>query len=217
MLDLADVSRYWWVMLIRGIFAVIFGLIALFAPALALTTLVLMFGIYALIDGIGSIGYALMNRQRQRWWLGLITGIISVLAGLVAFLLPILTGLTLLLVIGFWAIFIGIAQIVAAIQLRKEIEGEFWLGLAGLMAILFGGYIIIAPAGGALALAWLIGLFAILYGGALIALSLRLRRIGRSIRERPTPTGERLPSDDVQTGAQTGAQQSRQSPLTGPT
>lgn len=213
MLDLADVSRYWWVMLIRGIFAVIFGLIALFAPALALTTLVLVFGIYALVDGIGSIGYALMNRQRQRWWLGLITGIISVLAGIVAFLLPILTGLTLLLVIGFWAIFIGIAQIVAAIQLRKEIEGEFWLGLAGLMAILFGGYIIIAPAGGALALAWAIGLFAILYGGTLIALSLRLRSIGRSIRERPTPTGERTPSDDVQTDAQ----QSRQSPLTGST
>lgn len=175
MQTLSELSRYWWVLLLRGVLAVIFGLIALFAPGLALASLVLVFGFYAIADGISSIGYAWMHRQRDRWWVGLITGIISIIAGIVAIILPSLAGLTLLTVIAIWAIFLGVSQIIAAIQLRKEIEGEIWMGLSGLLAVIFGVSVILFPAGGALAIASIIGIFAIMYGVFLSILAFRLR------------------------------------------
>lgn len=179
---MTNIIRNWWIWAVRGVFAIIFGAIAILFPALALQTLILVFGAYALVDGGFTIYHALTNRN-DNWVWHLVEGIVSVLAGIAAFMLPILTGLTLLLVIAFWAIVTGVMQVVAAWRLRKEIENEFWLGLAGVSSIIFGTYILFDPLGGALATAWLIGIYSIAFGTMLIGLALRFRAMDANANE----------------------------------
>lgn len=168
------VTNSWWFWAIRGVFAIIFGVLAMVFPGDALQALVYIFGAYALIDGVVTVYNAVANRVTNWGW-QLVEGIISIIAGLVAFFLPVLTGLTILLIIGFWAVATGIMQMIAAWRLRKEIENEIWLGLAGLMSVIFGVYIFINPLAGALVTAMIIGIYSILFGIFLIALAVRFR------------------------------------------
>ena len=173
---LAPISKHWWVFLIRGIFSILFGLAALLWPGLTLVTLVLVFGVYAIVDGVGAIFTAFNRRNTdERWWLGLLEGIISVIAGVGALIVPGIATLTLLFVIAIWAVLTGIMQIVTAIRLRQEIENELWLGLSGLVSLIFGVYVFLFPGAGALAVASLIGLYALIFGAFFIAFALRLR------------------------------------------
>ena len=168
----------WWVLL-RGILAVLFGILALVFPGLTLTTLVLLFGIYAIIDGAATIYMAFRSRtSNTRWWVLLVEGIIAVIAGIAAFVYPGMTVFVLLYVIAFSAILTGIMEIIAAIQLREQIKGEFWLGLGGVISILAGIALILFPGAGALTVAWLIGIYAILFGVMLILLFFRLNSGG---------------------------------------
>lgn len=176
-------SKYWWVVLLRGILSILFGLAVWFFPELTLATMVIVFGAYALVDGIATIFYSWSSRSTDKDWTGhLIEGILGVLFGIVVLTWPELatltTGLTLLVVIAIWAVATGIMQIVAAIRLRKEIENEFWLGLSGLISVIFGLYIFRFPVGGALAIAWLIGIYAVAFGVMFIVLAVRLRNMG---------------------------------------
>jgi uncharacterized membrane protein HdeD (DUF308 family) len=168
----------WWLLLLRGVAAIAFGILAFIWPGLTLLTLALLWGAYALVDGILALGAAIFGKASHmapRWWLALV-GIVSLLAGVLAFVWPVLTAEILLLFIASWAIVTGILQIWGAIQLRKEIEGEWLLILSGLLAIAFGVILIVQPGAGALAVVWMIGLFAILVGCDYIALSLQLRK-----------------------------------------
>lgn len=169
-------ANSWWFWAIRGVFAIIFGVLAMLFPGDALQALVYIFGAYALIDGAMTIYNSIANRATNWGW-HMVEGIVNILAGLAAFFLPLLTGLTLLLVIGFWAVVTGFMQIVAAWRLRKEIDNEVWLGLAGLMSVIFGIYIFINPLAGALATAMIIGIYSILFGIFLLALAMRFRGI----------------------------------------
>jgi len=174
MLD--TLSRNWWMLVARGAFAILFGVLAILMPGLTLTALVLLFGAYALIDGGITLYSTLTGRNdNQQWWLGLLEGGIGVIAGIVTFVWPGITGLALLYVIAFWAIMTGVFEIMAAWQLRKEIANEILLGISGLLSVVFGGLLLAFPGSGALAVAWLIGFYAILFGGTLIALGFRLR------------------------------------------
>jgi len=171
-------QRQWWMPLIRGIFAIIFGALALIYPGLTLTALIYVFAAYAIADGGITLYQALSGRDGNRHWgWGIAEGLVSLIAGIGALIAPWIAGLTLLFIIGFWAIFTGIAQIVMAFRMRAEIENEFWLGLAGVASVIFGGFVVFDPLGGALATAWLIGIYSLLFGAALIALSLRLRSL----------------------------------------
>jgi uncharacterized membrane protein HdeD (DUF308 family) len=170
-------AENWWLLLLRGIAAIIFGILAFFWPGVTLLTLVFLWGAYAIVDGVFSLWAAISGRDSMtpRWWLAVV-GIAGIVAGLLAFSWPGLTAGILLLFIAGWAIVIGALEIWGAIQLRKEIEGEFWLILSGLLSIAFGLIVIGQPGVGALAVVWLIAGYAVLFGCSLIALALRLRQ-----------------------------------------
>jgi uncharacterized membrane protein HdeD (DUF308 family) len=175
---LRSIAEHWWLTLLRGIAAVVFGILSLVWPGISALSLVLLWGIYAFADGIFSLGAGIMGAggatTGQRWWLAL-TGVVGILAGLVAFFAPVLTGGILLIFIAIWAIAIGVMAIIGAVQLRKEIENEWLLILSGAIAILFGVLMFAQPAAGALAVVWMIATFAIIFGANLIWLAFKLR------------------------------------------
>ena len=170
-------ARHWWAIALRGAAAIIFGILAFVMPGVTLAVLVLLFGAYALVDGVFNVIAALSGRSgEQSWWWLLIEGLVSVAAGLVTFFMPGLTALTLVYVIAAWAIITGVLEIVAAVRLRKVISNEWWLVLSGVLSIVFGGVIAAYPGAGALALVFWIGAYAVVFGVFLVALAFRLRR-----------------------------------------
>ena len=170
-------AKYWWAIALRGAAGILFGILAFAMPVLTLAVLVLMFGAYALVDGIFNVVAAVSGRSGARpWWALLLAGLVGIGAGLVTFFMPGLTALALAYVIGFWAIAIGVLEIIAAIRLRKVITNEWWLGLSGALAVVFGAVLILAPGAGALAMVLWIGAYAFVYGVFLLLLGFRLRR-----------------------------------------
>jgi uncharacterized membrane protein HdeD (DUF308 family) len=169
-------SRNWWALALRGVVAILFGLAAFFLPGITLAVLILLFGAYMLVDGIFAIIAAVRAEEHDtRWWLLLAEGVLGVLAGIVAFLWPGLTALALLYLVAAWAIVTGILQIVGAIRLRQEIEGEWALILGGILSVIFGVLLAVMPGVGILALIWLIGAYALVSGVLLIVLAFRVR------------------------------------------
>jgi uncharacterized membrane protein HdeD (DUF308 family) len=170
-------TRNWWIVLLRGIAGVLFGLAALAWPGITLVVLVLLFGAYAFVDGAFAIGAAFSRRARSdRWWLLLVEGILGIGAGLVAWFMPNITALAMVYLVAAWAITTGAFEIAAAVRLRREIRGEWLLALAGIVSIGMGLVIAFSPAIGALALVWMIGIYALIFGVLFIVLSVRLRR-----------------------------------------
>ena len=170
-------ARNWWLLLLRGLVSILFGVLAFIWPGITLVSLVIIYGAYALADGIFAIIAAIRGDTgpMPRWWLALV-GLMGIAAGVLTFLLPGLTALTLLILIGAWALVRGIFEIIGAIRLRKEIDNEWMLILSGVISVLFGLYMLVAPGAGALALIWVIGAYAIIAGVLLVALAFRLRR-----------------------------------------
>jgi len=148
-----------------------------------LSSFILLFGAYATVDGLITVWWSIQRRTKQRWWIHLLEGVVSLIAGIVAFVYPDNTVLVMLNIIVARAIMIGIFEIWAAIQLRKEIAGEFWLGLSGVSSVLFGIFgivLIVAPGATTLAIQppTILGVYSIAFGVFLIMLSLRLRSHG---------------------------------------
>lgn len=170
-------ARNWWLLVLRGVFAIMFGLLAWTWPGVTLHVLVLLFGAYAFVDGILAFAAAFSGSTGAPGWVLVLEGIAGVIAAAAAIFFPGITAVILLLVIAFRAIIGGVLEIAAAIRLRKEIEGELWLALAGAASILFGIVLLARPALGALAVIWIIGLYAVFFGGLLIALGFRVRAL----------------------------------------
>lgn len=172
---LHTLSKIWWLVLLRGLAAIAFGVLAFIWPGLTLVALVLLYGIYALADGLVALYAALSGGGAvSRWWL-LFAGLLGLAAGIVTLVWPGMTALVLLVFIGVWALVRGIFEIIGAIQLRKVIDDEWWLIASGFLSVVFGIVVLVAPGAGALALVWIIGTYAFLFGCLLIGLSLRLR------------------------------------------
>jgi len=174
---LRALAENWWLLLIRGILAIAFGVLALLWPDLTLLTLTFLWGAYAIADGIFALGAATLGKGREtarRLWLALI-GLAGILVGLLTFVWPEITAQVLLLFIASWAIITGMLQIWGALELRKEIEVEWMLGLIGLLSIALGIFLIARPSAGALAFIWLIGSLAIFVGCIYVSLSLWLK------------------------------------------
>jgi uncharacterized membrane protein HdeD (DUF308 family) len=176
---LTQLSRNWWLLALRGVAAILFGILAFVWPQETLTVFVYLFGAYVLADGVLSAAAALtLMKGRQRGWL-LLQGVVGIGIAIVTFLWPSVTGLTLLYLIAIWAIVTGVLEIVTAIELRREIAGEWLLILSGVASVVFGVLVILFPGAGALSILWLIAAYAIVFGALLVALSFKLRKLGQ--------------------------------------
>ena len=165
-------ARNWWMFALRGALAILIGLFIFVSPGF----IIQLFGAYMLLDGILSIVHALTGRSgNQSWWVSLLEGVIGVLAGFIAFAYPGIAALSLVYVVAAWAILSGITEVFAAWQLRKQIDNEWWLGLAGVISVLFGILIFVNPLTGLLALTSIVAAYAIIFGVFLLLLAWRLR------------------------------------------
>jgi uncharacterized membrane protein HdeD (DUF308 family) len=164
----AALGRAWWLVLLRGIAAIVFGILAWAWPGATLITLTLFWGAYALVDGIAALWSCWHARDR---------GKAGIAAGIFTFVAPGITAIALLLLIAVWAVVNGVFQIAAAIQLRKEIANEWLLILSGALSVVFGVLMMLSPGAGALAVLWLIGAFAVVYGVLLVLFAFKLRKL----------------------------------------
>jgi len=180
---LEKITHNWWLYAVRGLVAVLLGILAFTRPEQALQALVLVFGAFALVDGIfamfaGIASYGFFDR----WWAMLLEGVAGVIIGLLTFFWPNITGLVLLYMIAAWALITGIFEIVAAIQLRRLIKDEWMLILGGLLSILFGVLLFVFPVAGAMSVIWMIGIYAIVFGILEIILAFRLYGLRREVK-----------------------------------
>lgn len=176
MLVLEQLARNWWVFLLRGLAAVVFGVLAFVWPGITLAALIILFAVWALFDGvfalISSVGAA---EAHEPWWPLVFMGLLGVAAGLVALRWPSITALALLFVVAYWSILRGILEIVAAVRMRHLVPGEWWVAVGGIASIVFGLLLVISPGTGLLAVIWLLGIYAIIFGIAQFMIGLRLR------------------------------------------
>ena len=167
-------KRHWWVPVLRGVAAIIFGIIAFTHPVMAAATLVLFFGAWVLIDGIFRIVGAIRDRSDSDWGWQLVIGILGIMVGLLTFHAPGITALALVIYIAAWALMIGATEIALAIKMRREIKGEWFLILMGLASIIFAGLLLWNPIAGAAALIWIIAWYAVILGVLEIIFGFRL-------------------------------------------
>lgn len=187
MLDVFTKNRRW--LFVRGIAAILFGILAFVWPGLTLLALVLLYGAYALVDGVSALVLAVRGRRRRETsvWPMILVGIAGIAAGIITFLWPGITALALLVLVAAWSIVRGVFEIIAAVRLRKEIDGEWLLGLAGVLSIVFGVLLVLQPGAGLLALVWLVGIYMIIAGVIYISLGVRLAHPERHVPHAPRP------------------------------
>jgi len=171
-----ELAHNWGWVLLRGLLAVVFGVIAFFEPQSAFAALVLLFGAYAFVDGVFALIALFRGAGKDRFWVLVLEAVVGIGIGILTIAHPATTALVLLYYVGIWAILTGVFELMAAIRLRKEITGEFWLGLAGVLSIAFGILLFVVPGSAALALTIWIGAYAFIFGIMLILLAFRLRR-----------------------------------------
>lgn len=169
-------SRNWWLVVLRGLLAILFGLSAFVWPDATLVILVWTFGIYALADGLVTVGTGLSRTQTSpRWWAFLLEGLVNISAAVIALIWPTLAALVIVLLIASWAVLTGILEIAAAVRLRHEINNEWLLAVGGVISIAFGVALFLWPGPGGLALLWTVAAYAIIFGALIVALGFRLR------------------------------------------
>jgi uncharacterized membrane protein HdeD (DUF308 family) len=174
---LAALAENWWAFVLRGIFAILFGIGALTFPGLTVLALIVLFGFYCFVDGFTSLAMA-FEADSKGWYV--IGGLVSLAAGVITFTRPGATAIALLFVIGIWALIRGVIDIVTAVQIRKVVEGEWMLALSGVVSALFGLYVIARPGQGALAIIWIIAFFALILGFLLLGVGFKLRRLKKA-------------------------------------
>ncbi len=183
---LNQLARNWWAVAIRGLVAIIFGILALIWPGITLTVLVLFWGAYALVDGVFAlVGGVTQHTEGNHRWILVLEGLAGILAGILTFVWPGMTAFVLLYLIAAWAVVTGLLEIIAAIRLRQEITNEWLLVLAGVASLVFGIAIAVFPVAGALAVIWLIGAYVLVFGLLLLFLAFRLRSYAGERREPP--------------------------------
>lgn len=169
-------AHNWWMVLLRGVIAVLFGLLCFAYPGITLIVMTIMFGAYALLDGVLAFASAISTARGQpRWWSTLLEGIVGIIAGLFILIWPGITVFGLLYLIGAWAVITGIFEITAAVRLRQHFTNEWLLIMSGAASVIFGLLILVVHRAGALAVVWWIGTYAVTFGMSYVALALRLR------------------------------------------
>jgi uncharacterized membrane protein HdeD (DUF308 family) len=183
----SELARNWWLLALRGVLGILFGIAAFVWPESTLTALVLVFGAYVFVDGIFALIAGIgMRRQLSLWWLVLLEGVAGIILGLLTFRSPDITALILLSFIAAWSIITGVFEIVTAVRLRKMIPNEWLLILSGVVSIIFGILLIAQPGAGAISIVWLLGAYALLFGILTLMLAFRLRGMRKTIGRQAT-------------------------------
>mgnify|MGYP005817980937 CR=1 FL=1 len=173
----------WWVIAIRGLIALLFGIVAFLWPGVALTMLALLFAAYALLDGVLILLAAYWRVSRHdRWWMLAFEGLAGIAVAVLTAAWPAITVLALLYLVAAWAVITGVLELSAAARLRRYLEGEWLLAIAGAVSILFGLLLMIAPIAGQIVLAWWLGGYALFFGVMMLVLAAKLRRWLRAFR-----------------------------------
>jgi uncharacterized membrane protein HdeD (DUF308 family) len=171
----ALLAKNWWAVALRGVFAIIFALIAFFWPGATLLSFAIFFSAYMLVDGVfGIVSGIRAASNNQRWGLLILEGLLNILVGVIAFLMPGLTIVFFVTLMAVWSLVTGILMIVAAFRLNPE-YGRGWLVFSGIVSVLFGVALLIAPLVGAVVLTWWLGAYAMFFGIALVVLAFKLR------------------------------------------
>ncbi|CAE6909404.1 conserved membrane protein of unknown function [Pseudomonas marincola] len=175
-------SDTWWMLLVRGVIAILFGVLTWIQPGISLAALVILFGIYSLTDGVLGIWTAISGRKEDdHWWAFLLWGLVGVGIGVLTLTAPGITTVALMFYIAIWAIASGVMQVVTAIRLRREIKGEWLLILAGAASILFGVIMVAQPLAGALTLLWLIATYAVVFGVIMVVLAFKAKKFKKQL------------------------------------
>ena len=169
-------GRAWWMLILRGTVALLFGTLALFWPGLTLLLLIALFSVYAIASGVVAIVAAIRYRATHASrWVPLLLGICSVGAGVIAALVPGITALVLVAVIGANAIITGVLDLIAATRLHRRLRNAWMLVVTGVLSVLFGIFVLLFPGAGALALVWLIAVYALFTGALLVVIGITAR------------------------------------------
>jgi uncharacterized membrane protein HdeD (DUF308 family) len=185
----ADLARNWWLLALRGVIGILFGIGAFVWPGATLAALILVFGAYVFVDGIFAVVAGIgMRRQMDRWWLIVLEGAAGIILGLLTFRSPDTTALVLVTFIAAWSIVTGIFEIATAVRLRKLIANEWLLILSGIVSIIFGALLIAQPGAGAISIVWLLGAYALIFGILTLMLALRVRGMRDTIGRQATGT-----------------------------
>lgn len=181
MLQLA--TSTWWVFLLRGVAAILFGILAVFWPGRAWEVFVLLFGAFVLIDGLFASWAGLSTRRHSKsWWILLLEGLLGIAVGLITLFRPGITAAVLYIFIAIWAILTGIFELAQAVRLRRKIRNEWMLVLGGILSVALGLFLLLRPVSGALVLIWMIAFYALLFGFLFVSLGLRMRKLKGSIK-----------------------------------
>ena len=171
-----NLARNWWLLALRGVAGILFGIVAFVWPGATLAALVLVFGAYVFVDGIFAVVAGIgMRRQMDRWWLIVLEGAAGIILGVLTFRSPDTTALVLLTFIAAWSIVTGIFEITTALRIRTMIENEWLMILSGIVSIIFGILLIAQPGAGGIAIVWLLGAYALIFGILMLVLAFRLR------------------------------------------
>lgn len=169
--------RTWWVLMLRGLVAIVFGVLTWLQPAASATALILVFGAYVFVDGLLGVYAAIKSRHQSRhWWVILLWGLTGVVVGVLTAVNPAVTALVLTLYIGVWALVTGVMEIIAAIRLRQEMEGEWVLVLGGVISVLFGAFVLAQPGAGMMAMLWVLAAYAVVFGVLMVILAFKIRK-----------------------------------------
>ena len=179
-------AQNWALFVHRGVFSILFGTIALVAPGPTLVALILVFALYAVFDGVLAVALGLGAPTGPRWLL-VVGGILAAAIGIYTLFNPSITATTLVLLIGAFVLVRGIAELGAAITWRSAIRDAWMLALSGVVSIVFGGYLLVVPGGGALAVVYTIGFYALFAGVMAIALGIRLRSLDKAVQQVSQP------------------------------
>lgn len=183
-----SLSQNWWLVVLRGVLAILFGVTAIIWPGITLLSLIVLFGVYAIVDGLVAIwtGFS-RTKESARWWTFLVEGILNIGAGIAALVWPGLATLVFIYIIASWAVITGVLEIAAAVRLRHEITNEWFLALGGLLSIGLGILLFLQPAAGSLAIIWMIAGYALVFGILLVVLGIRLRNWNASDPDTTVP------------------------------
>lgn len=181
-MDSKIASRIWWSLVIRGVLAIVFGIVAFIYTGQTLLSLVLVFGVFAVLSGIASLVAAVRaGEAHQRWgWLA-VSGLLSIAAGVMTFVWPGITALAFVLLIAAWAIFTGVMEITFALALPETLAHPWLMGFSGLLSVVLGIVLAVWPRAGAVSLTWLVGIYAIAYGATLLYYAYRTRGVQSTV------------------------------------